>query len=158
MSIYTTPLWLVYEDETGTKHYQPYADVVSVGTLIDPETGYDMPIVGWTDREPGTVPATKEEAARMMIEALRKVGAVPVALYNEEGKVPVEGEGWSTENIVGQMFQTGEDAITFSLRGERATVLFLNTSNAVEAILDWSAVPGSTMDNTIDAEMSRWTQ
>ena len=90
MSIYTTPLWLVYEDETGTKHYQPYADVTSAGTLIDPETGDDMPIVGWTDKAPGAVPATKEEAARMMIEALGKVGAIPVALCNEEGAVPVE--------------------------------------------------------------------
>lgn len=35
---------LVYLDEHGTAHHQPLSDVVSAGTLIDPETGADLQI------------------------------------------------------------------------------------------------------------------
>ena len=38
---------LVYEDEEGNKHYQPWQDVVESGTLIDPEGDDDMQIIGW---------------------------------------------------------------------------------------------------------------
>lgn len=44
---YTTPMFLVYADESGERHFQSWADLVSVGTLIDPETGEDMECVGW---------------------------------------------------------------------------------------------------------------
>lgn len=37
---------LVYRDSSGTQHRQMAADVVEVGTLIDPETGDDMEIIG----------------------------------------------------------------------------------------------------------------
>lgn len=40
-------MWLVYEDENGEHHTQPWQDVVESGTLIDPESGADMTIVGW---------------------------------------------------------------------------------------------------------------
>lgn len=40
-------LVLVYESEGGELYRQPGADVVSVGTLIDPDTGDDMPLVGF---------------------------------------------------------------------------------------------------------------
>ena len=39
-------LW--YRDENGGLHSQSVADLVDVGTLIDPETGDDMEIV-WVE-------------------------------------------------------------------------------------------------------------
>lgn len=47
-SISTKPMWVVYRAESGEYHYQPYTDLVDAGTLIDPDSGEDMPIVGWT--------------------------------------------------------------------------------------------------------------
>lgn len=43
----TDKVVLVYHDEQGDLHEQPLSDVVEVGTLIDPETGDNMPLVGW---------------------------------------------------------------------------------------------------------------
>jgi hypothetical protein len=37
---------LVYRDSVGTLHRQMVADVAEFGTLIDPETGDDMEIIG----------------------------------------------------------------------------------------------------------------
>lgn len=48
MEIRTGDMWLVYKDAEGNQHDQSWKDVVEVGTLIDPETGDDMEIVGWT--------------------------------------------------------------------------------------------------------------
>jgi hypothetical protein len=45
----TSDMYLVYKDDNGDYHRQHWKDVVVVGTLIDPETGDDMEIVGWTD-------------------------------------------------------------------------------------------------------------
>lgn len=36
---------VVYEDEQGNEHWQPVSDIVESGTLTDPETEDDMPIV-----------------------------------------------------------------------------------------------------------------
>lgn len=47
------PMFLIYIDSEGNHHYQPWQDVVVVGTLIDPETGDDMDILGWTESVPG---------------------------------------------------------------------------------------------------------
>lgn len=44
----TSDMWLVYVAANGDKHFQPWRDVTSAGTLIDPETGDDMEMVGWT--------------------------------------------------------------------------------------------------------------
>lgn len=41
-----TRVILVYQDEEGNHHEQPVSDLTESGTLIDPETGDDMPIVG----------------------------------------------------------------------------------------------------------------
>lgn len=47
------PMWLVYEkDSEGTQAHQPYQDLVEAGTLIDPNTGDDLEIVGWTTCKP----------------------------------------------------------------------------------------------------------
>jgi hypothetical protein len=35
---------LVYTDKSGTEHRQSVADLVEVGTLIDPEDGEDMEV------------------------------------------------------------------------------------------------------------------
>ena len=43
----TDEMYLVYQDEAGSHHYQYWADVQEVGTLCDPETGDDMELVGW---------------------------------------------------------------------------------------------------------------
>jgi hypothetical protein len=37
---------LIYKDESGQTHEQPLGDLVEVGTLIDPDTGDDMPVIG----------------------------------------------------------------------------------------------------------------
>jgi len=48
----TGNMWLVYADCNGDHHYQPRQDVAEVGTLIDPESGDDMEMVGWTTTTP----------------------------------------------------------------------------------------------------------
>lgn len=45
-------MWLVYIDSEGNYHAQPWQDMDSVGTLIDPETGDDMELIGWTTSLP----------------------------------------------------------------------------------------------------------
>lgn len=50
--IQTSAMWIVYESETGELFYQPYTDLVEAGTLIEPETGDDMPILGWATALP----------------------------------------------------------------------------------------------------------
>lgn len=45
--IRTDSMWLVYKDEQGNEHFQNWQDLTDVGTLIDPETGEDMDLVGW---------------------------------------------------------------------------------------------------------------
>ena len=54
----TDEMYLVYQDEAGSHHYQYWADVQDVGTLIDSETGDDMELVGWAI--PGWVPVTEK--------------------------------------------------------------------------------------------------
>jgi len=41
-------MWVVYRGESSDYYYQPYTDLVEAGTLTDPDSGEDMPIVGWT--------------------------------------------------------------------------------------------------------------
>lgn len=48
----TGPMWLVYVAEDGTQHFQPWADIDTAGPLIDPHTGDDLQVVGWTTEEP----------------------------------------------------------------------------------------------------------
>lgn len=43
-----TNMFLVYEDASGVRYYQHWSELVHVGTLVDPETGEDMEIIGWT--------------------------------------------------------------------------------------------------------------
>lgn len=40
-------LVLVYQDERGNLYEQPAFDVAEAGTLIDPETGSDLELVGY---------------------------------------------------------------------------------------------------------------
>lgn len=37
---------LVYRDDDGHEHTQPLTDLGEVGTLVDPDTGEEMEIVG----------------------------------------------------------------------------------------------------------------
>ena len=46
------PMYLVYVDEEGIAHYQPWQDLMESGTLIDPETGDDMTLEGWSTTLP----------------------------------------------------------------------------------------------------------
>lgn len=41
-------MYLVYKDENGDLHYQAWQDVSEVGTLIEPDNGDDMEMVGWS--------------------------------------------------------------------------------------------------------------
>lgn len=43
----TQDIILIYLDAAEQTHTQPLCDIVEVGTLIDPETGDDMELVGW---------------------------------------------------------------------------------------------------------------
>lgn len=51
MEYNTGEMYLVYRDESGSFHLQSWGDLVYSGTLIDPDTGDDMDIVGWTTQE-----------------------------------------------------------------------------------------------------------
>lgn len=45
-------MYLVYKSGDGEHHYQHYSDLSACGTLIDPETGDDLEIVGWCPAKP----------------------------------------------------------------------------------------------------------
>ena len=47
--------YLAYKDANGDTHYQPTSDITHVGTLIDPETGDDMEMVGWSESDGGNI-------------------------------------------------------------------------------------------------------
>jgi hypothetical protein len=64
----TDEMYLVYQDEENNRHYQHWADLQESGTLIDPETGDDMELVGWTI--PGWISGTE---------------TLPQTIYGEEG-------------------------------------------------------------------------
>lgn len=51
MEYNTSEMYLVYRDGSGSLHPQPWDDLFYSGTLIDPDTGDDMDIVGWTTEE-----------------------------------------------------------------------------------------------------------
>lgn len=38
---------LVYADESGTEYTQSLSELSEAGTLIDPDTGDDLTLVGW---------------------------------------------------------------------------------------------------------------
>lgn len=57
------PMWLVYRDADGALHYQPWEDLMEVGTLVDPQTDEDMEMVGWTLRHPARESAPAPGAA-----------------------------------------------------------------------------------------------
>lgn len=40
-------MFLIYRDERGNLHAQPWQDVQDVGGLIDPDSGDDRDIIGW---------------------------------------------------------------------------------------------------------------
>ena len=46
---------LVYIDSSGNRHYQPVSDATVVGTLIDPETGDGLELIGWSSEDGGEV-------------------------------------------------------------------------------------------------------
>ena len=43
---YAQEVVLLYEDNEGNLYEQPLTDLVEVGTLIDPESGEDLQVVG----------------------------------------------------------------------------------------------------------------
>lgn len=45
-------MWLVYVDDNGNRHHQHWRDIAEVGNLIDPESGEDMDLLGWTTEGP----------------------------------------------------------------------------------------------------------
>lgn len=48
MEYNTSEMYLVYRDESGSLLLQAWGELVQNGTLIDPDTGDDLDIVGWT--------------------------------------------------------------------------------------------------------------
>ena len=42
-------MYLIYLDSEDNRHEQWWTDVAEDGCLIDPETGEDMPLLGWRD-------------------------------------------------------------------------------------------------------------
>lgn len=44
-------IMLQYRAEDGTTYTQPLSDITEAGTLIDPETGDDLELVGWLPAE-----------------------------------------------------------------------------------------------------------
>jgi hypothetical protein len=42
------PMWLVYVNKSGEQYYRAWAEVDAGGTLVDPETGDDLELIGWT--------------------------------------------------------------------------------------------------------------
>lgn len=44
-------IFLVYENENGERFFQSIFDLNEAGTLIDPETGDDMYVIGWSETD-----------------------------------------------------------------------------------------------------------
>lgn len=38
---------LIYRDNSGKIYRQPFMEVAQVGTLIDPDNGDDLELIGW---------------------------------------------------------------------------------------------------------------
>ena len=47
-TIRTDSMYLVYQADDGTLYYQLWSDVSEIGGLVDPETGDDMELIGWS--------------------------------------------------------------------------------------------------------------
>jgi len=45
-------MWLVYRASDGRTIQQPWQDIQDVGTLIDPDSGEDRAMLGWTATAP----------------------------------------------------------------------------------------------------------
>ncbi len=51
--IETRDMWLVYVDQHGENHYQHWDELVTCGTLVEPDSADDdMEMVGWTTTPP----------------------------------------------------------------------------------------------------------
>lgn len=48
VNIHTSALFLIYQDAQGEFHSQPWQDLTTAGTLVDPVTDGDMELVGWS--------------------------------------------------------------------------------------------------------------
>lgn len=46
--IHTTPMFLVFRQAHGTTHFLPWDELTSTGVPIDPDTGTDMELIGWS--------------------------------------------------------------------------------------------------------------
>jgi hypothetical protein len=67
MMIQTGDMYLVYANQAGERFLQPWQDLDTVGTLIDPATDEDMELVGWTI-EPPTAPASCAHCGQAVAE------------------------------------------------------------------------------------------
>lgn len=52
----TSDMFLVYRDHDNKVHWQHWSDLVQSGTLVDPDTGDDLEVIGWTTQEGGNCP------------------------------------------------------------------------------------------------------
>lgn len=53
-TVNTADMWLIYVSNDGQNHYQHWNEVTEVGGLIDPDTGDDWELIGWTDKLPAS--------------------------------------------------------------------------------------------------------
>lgn len=109
----TSPMWLVYEEDSeGFQPHQPYADVVDVGTLVDPNTGDDLRIVGWTTEEPeeATVVLPNDVVREGLLEKAREYQTIHKAVTEHaeilRGIYEKRTAGdWTFEGVLGNFAQ-----------------------------------------------------
>lgn len=46
--IHTSPMYLVFREAHGATHFIPWADLTTAGVPVDPETGTNMALIGWS--------------------------------------------------------------------------------------------------------------
>lgn len=123
----TNPMVLIYQNSEGDRYIQHWQDLTEMGTLVDPETGDDMELIGWQSLQTDGL-----DALRDLLDQLEGVG-----IY-----IPGEDSGqWA--GTEGLSFTQAEAAATLGTpEGE---------SPSVPAAVEAKATPASIRSMALEA-------
>lgn len=124
---------LVYVDGEGNRHYQPVSDVPDAGTLIDPETGDDMELIGWSTSDGGEVSTDDmnlvfiDNDGNIHEQSWRDIDEVGTLIDDNGDDMSFAGSttdvGTASSNApacdeCGEPFETGDDGTTYHVTSD----------------------------------------
>lgn len=75
----TNSMFLIYKDSEGRQFSQHWEDLSEMGTLIDPETGEDLELIGWySSAEHSPPPSNSLTRVEGLVEKWEKESLSPV--------------------------------------------------------------------------------